>query len=658
MVLAMGLTAFAQNKIQAPVMKQGKADKVRVMAGKEISTEADRCDLTLKNRPVVMNRWGDNLEQDVFYTTYDLQSNSYVGNRMWAFDDGTLGATATFSHLTSGYGDRGTGYNYFDGNSWGEQPNSRVESIKTGWPSYAQYGDNGEIMVAHTGSNLVYKIRETKGVGEWSEEKTIPNPDLGLPTEFMTWPRVTTTGPHHNIIHVIAADQADGDNTITPSFYARSTDGENWTVTQIPLTADYDIYAWSADDYCIAGNGNTVAILLTASLSTSTFVIKSDDNGETWEKIVVWQNPYEGHDWATDPESVFTDTLFAPEHGTIAVDKNGKVHCAFSVKEIIHDTIGTSYTFWQGFGVDGIRYWNEDMGPIVDRERPEYEGMFGDHFTHANQHHALKLWWPVPDDPGYIQRDLDAPWVGFISSLTDADGNDISNDKIYSASDYYNYWMGCSAHPAICIDDDGIIAVAYDSPDLMRVLYDETYYYRSVYVTYIDTEGGLDIHYFQDNLCDEVQIMHMMDECINVSAAPNTKNNQFWFSYTADGVPGLSSLTNVGTHDVHENLFYVTRITPQYDGMKVKEVVNPINVATVYPNPVESELFIDVNACQASDMNIAVYNITGQKVLESNAHINAGISKPSINVSSLSSGIYFVTLSANGFEETLKFVVK
>ena len=45
-------------------------------------------------------------------------------------------------------------------------------------------------------------------------------------------------------------------------------------------------------------------------------------------------------------------------------------------------------------------------------------------------------------------------------------------------------------------------------------------------------------------------------------------------------------------------------------------------------------------------------------VMETSANISAGINTPSINVSSLNSGIYFVTVKANGFENTMKFVVK
>ena len=49
----------------------------------------------------------------------------------------------------------GIGYNYFDGNDWGMYP---YESITSGWaifPSYTDYGENGEICVSQ-GQNGIY----------------------------------------------------------------------------------------------------------------------------------------------------------------------------------------------------------------------------------------------------------------------------------------------------------------------------------------------------------------------------------------------------------------------------------------------------------------------------------------------------------------------
>ncbi|MEZ5197139.1 MAG: hypothetical protein R2764_12250 [Bacteroidales bacterium] len=81
---------------------------------------------------------------------YDLQTNSSTQNRIYKFDDGFIGATWTMGYTTGTWNDRGTGYNTFDGNSWGPAPSERIEDEKCGWPSYTDWGDNGEVIANHT----------------------------------------------------------------------------------------------------------------------------------------------------------------------------------------------------------------------------------------------------------------------------------------------------------------------------------------------------------------------------------------------------------------------------------------------------------------------------------------------------------------------------
>ena len=66
-------------------------------------------------------------------TTYDLQSNGFLSNRMYQLKDGSVAVTATFSSSLNdaGFADRGTGYNFYNGTSWGENPTSRIEANAT-----------------------------------------------------------------------------------------------------------------------------------------------------------------------------------------------------------------------------------------------------------------------------------------------------------------------------------------------------------------------------------------------------------------------------------------------------------------------------------------------------------------------------------------------
>ncbi len=78
-------------------------------------------------------------EAQIGITQYDLQSNASLGNRLWLFDDGTIGGVWTRGvENAPAFPDRGTGYNYFDGAAWGEEIGP-IESIRAGWPSVPQF---------------------------------------------------------------------------------------------------------------------------------------------------------------------------------------------------------------------------------------------------------------------------------------------------------------------------------------------------------------------------------------------------------------------------------------------------------------------------------------------------------------------------------------
>ena len=669
LVLAMGMTSFAQRQQYVKAQKEiaVKGNIYKQAMGKEKAVEGVEF-----NSPEVMTstRYGALNEYSAMITNYDLQGNAYVANRMARFNDGSVGVTATWSLAgTAAAPDRGTGYNlcFPDGDMlYPDGPTERVEDEKTGWPSYAQWGDNGEIIVAHNGSGqMLCYTRPTKGEGEWTKS-IIPNPNLGVEAQELTWPRVICSGPNNDIIHVIAADQCAEPNLgVTYTYYARSTDAVNWEVGFIPtLEEDGEEGYWSADQYALAANGNNVAILLTGDIMANTYIIKSEDNGETWTKIKVWDNPYAGLDWENDEASLFGEdnAMYGPDNGAICIDNNGMVHAAFSAQHYMHDELGTSYTFYLGMSVDGIFYWNETMGTVKDEgwTCPE-DG----HVIEPNDHNCFRMWWPTSSTEEYITRNFGTGLAGFIDEQYTQDWD----NAFFYYEDYKSYWGGsASCLPAICIDADGTIAIAYSCPDPARIGGVNDMYYRSVYMSYIEfpyafgdayaelTEEAGNFYYHEDYFNDD--FIHYYEECIAVSSIQNTTDHEFWFSFQADDLQGLGIGNSATQGEINNNTIYVMKVTPDYVGLNVGEAVNPMTDVRVYPNPVQDVLNIEVNASMASEMSIAVYNITGQKVMETSANVNAGINTPSINVSSLNSGIYFVTVKANGFENTMKFVVK
>lgn len=484
----------------------------------------------------------------------------------------------------------------------------------------------------------------------------------------MTWPRVITSGPDHSIIHILGADQDADQLADTYVYYGRSTDGgATWTVGYLPAIDESEHTCWGSDYYAMAANGNTVAILLTGDIMANSYVLKSEDNGETWEKITVWENPYAGLDWENDEASLFGEdnVMFGPSTGALCIDNNGMVHVALSAFEYFHDELGTSYRFYYGLTVDGIFYWNEEMfdgGPFTDYG---WTCPDDDFFMEPNPHNALRMWWPTTESGDYVTRNFEKPLIGFVNP---AYTQDWSSDMFYH-NDYHSYFMGCAALPAICVDESGTVAIAFSCPDPNRDPSGSSNYYRSVFVSYIEapyTIGDFTGDWLEDQpgcfvyLEDYLQedFMHMMDECVAVSSIQNTTGLEFWISYQADDLNGFGVGNTATQGGLSDNTIWATKVVPNYAGASVNEAVNPMTNVRVYPNPAQDVLNLEVNASQASEMSIAIYNIAGQKVIETSANLHTGINAPSVNVSSLNSGIYFVTVKANGFENTMKFVVK
>ncbi|MBN1199448.1 MAG: hypothetical protein JXA23_08870, partial [Bacteroidales bacterium] len=312
------------------------------------------------------------LDDAVIMTTYyDLQTNSSNEERFYRYPDGTMVGVATMSKETSGYNDRGTGYNFFDGTSWQTPPTDAIETVRTGWPAYAPLGPTGEIVVSHASGTapLYINRRSTRGTGDWTQtELAAPTGAAGL-----LWPRMVTSGTDHMSVHIIVLTSpvANGgvvwNNLDGALIYNRSLDGgdtwDGWVQLDEMTSVEYlgfggDAYAWAQPV------GNTLAFVVGDSFMDE-FIMKSDDNGDTWTKTIVWDCPY---DLWTGVDS--TDGHFYSSDGcsAAAIGPDGKVHILFGLGYSFGDIGGSTY--WT-INNDGLIYWNEDMPELPQDMDPE-----------------------------------------------------------------------------------------------------------------------------------------------------------------------------------------------------------------------------------------------------------------------------------------------
>ena len=554
-------------------------------------------------------------EEEIGETFYDKQSNRAMANRFVRFSDGTMGVTWTFSMESSGFNDRGSAYNYFDGNDWGSWPTQRVETVKSGWPSYAPLGENGEILVSHNAVDALLVNRRTdKGTGAWTET-TIQGP-AGF--EKVTWPRVITEGVDNSIVHIlgIIRDMPVSGN-LTLGYY-RSTDaGETWDIENEEIDGTgHDYYTdLGADSYTFAEPRNGVIAFFIANLWCDAFIMKSSDSGDSWEKIMVWEHPYPFY----DDNTVFTDTLWAPDNsGHIALDSEGKAHVVFGLGYIFKEAVGTSYTYWPGLS-DGIVYWNEDMAP----------------FEATNQHDAL--------DPFEVLVE-DVNLIGWSQDVNNNGELDILDDIIAYSE------IGLSTMPNITIDEGNRIFVVWASTtegfdnglNNFKHIWARSSHGNDVgWGGFHDLTGGL---------------IHIFDECIYPQFTPITDDN-LYVMYNVDATPGNAV---DGDHDYQQNKQVVATINKD-EILDVGESssFSADMVSQNFPNPFSGTSIIEVDLKTTSTVYLEVYNLMGQKVFSTPAQkANPGTHFITIDASELQSGIYLYSVFVNDKKVNKKMMIE
>ena len=646
--LILGLGAFAQNRVMKNDIKKDVAKAKTEAAGKEMATEASTFAPQTSHNSAVINRYESMEDAETVQTYYDLQSNQYVANRMYQLANGNVAVTATMSHEENQVAsDRGTGYNFYDGIEWAVEEideMGRVEPFKTGWPSIAQFGENGEILLAHGNGHMQCFLRETAGEGDWTYVGALPDYPEGYAytSEYPTWPRIVTCGENHNIAVAVAVLQhsISSDETDLQTVMWRSEDPANlssWTISYGPLhETGWDHNQFSADDYCMAANGNTVALMYSGCLTNSVWMFKSTDCGLTWNASRVWENPYEGREFDEEPAWGMEDTLFMPMNGSIVVDKNGIVHVALNTFEMAHTLENEPgyYTYWSGRAVDGILYWNDTQEAPM--QSPD-----------GNPHHAARLWWPSGE--GYVHMEPDSTrWIGYIPMY---EGVEWSNDSYYmSGTEYTSKFYGASGHPALSCDPNGNLACAFSAPNVNRTN-GNGFYYRSIYVSYYNVEEGY-WHQVEDDITEDFMLMY--SECVFSSAVSNVANEgEYWFSYQADDEIGFYWGSNASQTSASDNIIRVAKVIANPEFLDTPEVVAQDVVYNIYPNPATN--YIVVSSAMNANATITFVNLAGQTVKSYNQNFTTGDNTVNID---LESGVYFCTVNANGFNKTVKVVVK
>lgn len=439
-------------------------------------------------------------EEEIIGNTYDdLQTWRAMQNRMYYFDDGTIGAVWNLGFNYPGFNDHGIGYNYFDGNSWGMYP---WESITSGWanfPSYTDYGENGEICVSQGQNGIYINWRENKGNGVWQESF--------FSGTNLKHPLVITSGNNNTIVHLLYLIADSGFNP-TPAqpcrgfiWYARSSDGmQTWDINQeIDGLGPDEYLGFTIGAYTWAEPKNDVLAFVAGDYLTDLLLMKSTDEGDTWQKTVVWEHPYP----MFEIFSFNSDTFYCNDGGiTVALDNESTVHVAFGISRVYSST--SQDTIWYCPEVGAIVYWQEDM--------PSF----------SSNVNALN---PYDHPDSELIKDYNL--IGWIQ---DIDGNG-QIDTLYDVSVYPT--PGLLIMPQIVISEFNEIYVIFNS--ITEIFNNGTMDYRHLWVR-ASPDKGISWGWFFDLNSD---LIHIFDECVYPSAFSFIKDDKLNYIFCHDNEPGI-----------------------------------------------------------------------------------------------------------------------
>jgi hypothetical protein len=545
------------------------------------------------------------METTIGDSEYDMQTNGTIGNRLRVYPDGTMAGTWTRGFASAG---RGTGYNYYDGAAWGPVPTARIENDRTGWPSYAQLGATGEIVIAHLNDGLKISSRDVKGQGTWAQS-VLMGP---AGATDISWPAIITNGPTHNYVHMIASTYTAYQNLDLALLYYRSLDGGlTWDKKDVVLpqmtSADYD--GFNGDEYAWGTpHGDTIYFTVSGPW-IDTFIMKSNDNGETWTKIPILSNANKKLPTGTTDVAQFTMS-----DGSVAceMDHAGVIHVAFGIGGG-NMTGGTKYIT---VNANGLVYWNTTMPMLQDSLNLDT----------LDAHGQLLAY--VPDGP--------VPFVAVPS-----------------------YRVGLTSFPQISIDayDNKYFLWAAATPDNPSP---DPYNYRHLngraWFNNKTTWG--------DPIDFNAGFNYIFMEFAYPCMAKNIRNDKLEVIYQTSSQPG-SNIVSVGTtnvipvHDVnidHREILGST-FWPVAIGNHGEADRN--FVSQNYPNPASGMTAVRISLAEPCNVSVKVTNVTGMNVMElSKGIVSAGTHDITLDAGRFAPGIYFYTVTMGQEKVTKKMIVQ
>ncbi len=613
---------------------------------------------------------GLNAEEWIGTTYYDLQTNGCGQNRVQADDANNIRAVWTHHNQTedSGFPTRGTGFNEtVDMANFPPDDGGKLEaSARTGWPNIVTLPDGTDVVVNHMPAtiNELIMLRRAPGSDAWVESTIATVVPSGL-----LWPQIAVSG---NTLHMVCVSTPTGNDGavyegLNPALlYFRSMDGGvTWDISDRiidgmgapdPSTTNDLNSGIGGDSYKLVADDDGNVAIGVFDLSEDIVLLKSGDNGDTWEKMTVSALPFDDFTFSTVPYTVEDlggidplgpgegnpDSLSAAAlsfltsdgSGTVALDANGAAHVVFPQMYVsCADTTQAdgAFTFFPLFG--NLIYWNEcdqslerlDMVVNALDTNGDTTLNFDDFANLADHNGNMFITMPsleILEDGRMV--------LAYAAAREDYIRDDPTNPN--PLQHYTHVWMTGSADagatwtdPVDIINGDLVLfPFLVDQTDAvfpnMHIVSE-----NQVAVTYqFDDEPGINL---RDDEMDPIVANQITMTTINVEEVLGLNG-------PGTVVPPLPCI--VGT----------TTVTPETFNFNIT------------PNPAISTTMINFELDSKAEVTIDIYNVVGALVGHNDlGTTSAGSYTQNMSLEKLSPGIYMVSLRAGDKVATQKLVV-
>ncbi len=550
---------------------------------------------------------------------YDLQTNASIGRRVMEYAGGKVSVVWTYSNENDPWNDRGTGYNHFNGTSWGSTPSVRIEggtgtTNRTGWPNLGQIG-SGEYVFGHAPVGGFRKSTNgTIGSNTWTLSPILLGDNT---TQYPIWGRVANNG---NTIHVVANYTTTAGNKVikgvnNPMVYSRSLDGgTTWPIQNITLPG-YDstltLYG-GGDNYAIDVRDSIVAIVA-GGVVDHVVLWKSTDNGTTFMRIIIDSMPYGVKD-------TFSDKKYRGNDGSmeVVIDNNGKIQLFWGMSVVAAKPSDSSYSYYPSVGA--LMHWSEytnkidTIAAILDRNNTD----------------------TIEIEPSTWQ---------------------ITTTNTGAAARYGSTCL--VTMPSAGVDASNYIYVVYSAPVEEDVTpLDPFENYRDVYVVYSKDNGAT---WAAPQNLTKGQGFEDVFGCINKQIS-----NKLHLIWQRDGDPG-TALQNGDLPGINDIMYAAIPTADILNnsiggdvGLSVKNVhANDLfSVSQNFPNPFSNETVISIAMKKGAEVTFTITNMLGQTVTTSVSNLKTGLNDITVDGNSLEAGVYFYTITSGNFSETRKMIVQ